>query len=264
MNHPVEDLLEIATRAAAAAAQFLVDGWATRSVVSTKSSGTDVVTQMDRGSEALLVEAILASRPDDAILGEEGGSREGTSGVRWVIDPLDGTVNYLYGFPVWAVSVAAEVDGEPVVGVVHAPALGTVWRGATGHLAEANGTGIHASGCDDLAMALVGTGFGYEAAVRAAQGEVVAGLLPRVRDIRRAGAAAVDMCWVAQGVLDAYFERGTHLWDRAAAMVICREAGAQVGGLTGGPASDAMTVAAAPGVYPNLQKALIEAGVGHE
>ena len=261
MTGLTDSLLEIATTAAAASAQFLVDGWAERSIVSTKSSGTDVVTQMDRGSESLLVEAILASRPDDAILGEEGGTREGTSGVRWIIDPLDGTVNYLYGFPVWAVSVAAFVDGEPTVGVVHAPALGTVWRGAAGGFAHANGAPIRASTCQELGMALVATGFGYEAAIRAEQGRIVADLLPRVRDIRRAGAAAVDMCWVAQGVVDAYFERGTHLWDRAAAMVICREAGADVGGLQGGPATDAMTIAAAPGVSAALHTTLVELGV---
>ena len=256
-----EELLDIATRAAAASARFLVEGWAQRSVVSTKSSGTDVVTQMDRGSETLLVEEILARRPDDAVLGEEGGSREGTSGVRWVIDPLDGTVNYLYGLPVWAVSVAAFVDDEPTVGVVHAPALNAVWRGVAGRFAEANGAPIRASACEELGMALVATGFGYEAGVRAEQGAIVAGLLPKVRDIRRAGAAAVDMCWVAQGVVDAYFERGTHLWDRAAAMVICREAGAEVGGLSVGPATDAMTIASAAGLSVALRTTLAELGV---
>ena len=261
MNPLSEELLDIASGAAEAAAQFLVQGWAQRTVVSTKSSGTDVVTQMDRGSEALLVEAILDKRPDDAILGEEGGTRAGTSGVRWVIDPLDGTVNYLYGFPVWAVSVAAFVDGVPTVGVVHAPALAAVWRGVAGGFAQANGVPIHASQCQDLGMALVATGFGYEAAVRSEQGAIVAGLLPRVRDIRRAGAAAVDMCWVAQGVVDAYFERGTHLWDRAAAMVICAEAGARVGGISDDHATAAMTVAAAPGVYEPLRGLLSEMGV---
>ncbi len=256
-----EDLLELATRAAAASAQFLVDGWARRSVVSTKSSQTDVVTQMDRGSEDLLVETILAARPDDAILGEEGGSREGTSGVRWVIDPLDGTVNYLYGFPVWAVSVAALVDDVPIVGVVHAPGLHSVWRGVAGEFAEHNGRPIHASQCTATDQALVATGFGYEAQARARQGRVVADLLPRVRDIRRAGAAAVDMCFVAQGVFDAYFESGTHLWDRAAATVICGEAGALVGGPTGGPPLDSMTVAAPRALYEPFCNLLREVGV---
>lgn len=256
-----EDLLEIATRAAAASARLLVDGWAQRSVVSTKSSQTDVVTQMDRGSEDLLAETILAARPDDAILGEEGGSREGTSGVRWVIDPLDGTVNYLYGFPVWAVSVAALVDDEPVVGVVHAPGLHSVWRGVAGQFAELNGRPVQASDCRTTEQALVATGFGYEAQTRARQGRIVADLLPRVRDIRRAGAAAVDMCFVAQGVFDAYFEGGTHLWDRAAATVICREAGVRVGGPTGGPSRDSMTVAANQGLYEPFCSLLTEVGV---
>jgi myo-inositol-1(or 4)-monophosphatase len=258
-------LLELATRAAARAADYLVDGWAQREVVGTKSSGTDVVTQMDRGSEQILVDTILRSRPDDAILGEEGGSRPGSSGVTWVIDPLDGTVNYLYGLPSWAVSVGAVVDGRPVVGVVHAPALGKVWRGADGSggtdpLAEVGGTAVRASQCDSLDMALVATGFGYDPGVRAEQGRVVAGLLPRVRDIRRAGAAAVDMCWVAQGLVDAYYERGTHPWDRAAGTVIARAAGAVVCGLHADEADDAMTIAAAPGVVAALRTALVEEG----
>lgn len=254
------DLLDIATRAAAVSAQFLVDGWTDRAVVSTKSSGTDVVTQMDRGSEALLVQAILEQRPDDAVIGEEGGQREGSTNVTWVIDPLDGTVNYLYGLPVWAVSVGILVNGVPAVGVVNAPGLRSVWRGVAGESAEVNGRTMRASACRNLDQALVATGFGYRAQVRAEQGQVVAGLLPRVRDIRRAGAAAVDLCWVAQGVLDAYFERGTHIWDRAAAMAICDAAGVRVAGLSG-PASDTMTVAANPDLYEPLCGLLTELGV---
>lgn len=257
----MNELLDLATRAAAAAATFLEQGWAQRAVVATKSSSTDIVTQMDRGSESLLVELILSERPDDAILGEEGASRQGSSGVTWVLDPLDGTVNYLYGFPAWAVSVAAVVDDRPVVGVVHAPALGTVWRGVAGEFAVANDEPIRGGEVVELERALVATGFGYDPAVRARQGAIVAELLPRIRDIRRAGAAAVDMCWVAQGVVDAYFERGTHLWDRAAAMAICDGAGVRVGGVDGGPATDPMTIAANPGLFESLRSTLIELGV---
>lgn len=261
MRTDLNELLDLATRAADLSADFLQRGWSSRSVVATKSSSTDIVTQMDQGSETLLVDTILAERPDDGFLGEEGSNRAGTSGVTWVLDPLDGTVNYLYGFPAWAVSVAAVIDDQPVVGVVNAPALGTVWRGVAGGSAEANGEVMHVGGATDLTASLVATGFGYEADVRAAQGAVIAGLLPSIRDIRRAGAAAVDMCWVAQGVVDAYFERGTHLWDRAAAMVICEASGARVGGIDAGPATDAMTIAANPVVFEQLRGALRDLGV---
>nr|MCU0295273.1 hypothetical protein [Candidatus Nanopelagicales bacterium] len=178
-------LLELALVAAQRAADLLVEGWAQREVVSTKSSGTDVVTQMDRGSEALLIEALLDQRPDDGVIGEEGGRREGTSGVTWVIDPLDGTVNYLYGLPVWGVSVGALVDGIPQVGVVNAPALGSVWAGALSEhrMATHNGTAIAVSDCSSLDQALVATGFGYRSEVRAEQAAIVAQLLPEVRDI---------------------------------------------------------------------------------
>ena len=161
----------------------------------------------------------------------KGGSRDGSTGITWVIDPLDGTVNYLYGLPVWAVSVGVLHGDRPIVGVVHAPALGSVWRGSPRPhpMAELNGTPIAASQCPTLGEALVGTGFGYQADVRAQQGRIVAALLPRVRDIRRAGAAAVDLCWVAQGLLDGYYERGTHLWDRAAGTAIAQAAGARGG-----------------------------------
>lgn len=256
-----EELLDLATGAAERAARLLVSGWSDTAVVSTKSSVTDVVTQMDRDSEAMLVETILAARPDDGIIGEEGGQRVGSTGVTWVIDPLDGTVNYLYGLPVWAVSVGVFIDSEPALGVVHAPALGTVWRGVAGEFAEANGRRITAGEVSTLDMALVATGFGYRPDVRAAQGEVVGALLPAIRDIRRAGAAAVDMCWVAQGAVDAYFERGTHVWDRAAATAICSGAGAVVGGIDGGPAEDAMTIAANPVLFEQLRLRLKELGV---
>jgi fructose-1,6-bisphosphatase/inositol monophosphatase family enzyme len=229
--------------------------------VATKSSTTDVVTQMDQRSEAMLVDTILAQRPHDGIIGEEGGRRESSTGVTWVIDPLDGTVNYLYGFPVWAVSVAALVDGVPTIGVVNAPALDCVWRGVAGDFAEVNGTALTSSAVADLSQALVATGFGYESDVRAVQGRIVAGLLPQVRDIRRAGAAAVDLCWVAAGVVDAYFERGTHLWDRAAAMAICDAVGVTVGGLDGGPAVDSMTIAANPALFDVLRAKLGDLGV---
>lgn len=262
----MNELLDLALRAAARSARFLEEGWAQRAVVATKSSTTDIVTQMDRGSEQLLVETILAERPRDAILGEEGADRSGTTGVTWVIDPLDGTVNYLYGFPAWAVSVGVLVDGEPALGVVHAPALHTVWHGRADGASYANGARIRTGDARVLADALIATGFGYEPRVRAVQGRLVAGLLPRVRDIRRAGAAAVDLCWVAQGVIDGYYERGTHLWDRAAAMAICAGAGARVAGLDG-PAQDAMTIAANPVLFGQLRDVLQELGAdddGHD
>lgn len=256
-----QELLDLATEAAAASAALLVNGWADRSVVSTKSSVTDIVTQMDRDSEDLLSGIIRAARPDDAIIGEEGGQRIGSTGVTWVIDPLDGTVNYLYGLPAWAVSVGVYIDTEPSVGVVHAPALGCVWRGIAAEFAEVNGTAISVGSVESLDMALVATGFGYEPAVRAEQGTVVAELLPQIRDIRRAGAAAIDMCWVAQGVVDAYFERGTHVWDRAAATAICAGAGAVVGGVDGGPAQDRMTIAANGALFEQLRLRLSGMGV---
>jgi myo-inositol-1(or 4)-monophosphatase len=260
----VEQILQVATDAARRASQFLVEGWADRHVVSTKSSGTDVVTQMDRGAEQLLLETISEHRPDDAVMGEEGTGREGTTGITWVIDPLDGTVNYLYGLPIWAVSVGVLIDGQPTVGVVQAPGLGSVWRAVTGAnaRAELNGAAIHATACQHLDQALVATGFGYQSQVRAHQGQIVASLLPRVRDLRRGGAAAVDLCWVAQGVLDAYFERGTHLWDRAAGTAIAQAAGAVVGGLDGGPATDAMTIAANPELFAVLRQTLHQLGAG--
>jgi myo-inositol-1(or 4)-monophosphatase len=236
-------------------------------VAATKSSPTDVVTEMDRRSEELIGSRLLAVRPGDAILGEEGGQRGDPAGapVRWVIDPLDGTVNYLYGLPDWAVSIAAEAGGQIVAGAVYVPLRGelfSAYAGGGAWLEPAGpgaGTGparLHCPAGVALDRALIGTGFGYQAARRKVQGEVVAALLPRLRDIRRAGAAAVDLCAVAAGRLDGYYERGLNYWDWAAGALVATEAGAVVGGLNGVPLSGSMAVAAAPALFGPLTAAL--------
>ncbi len=227
---------------------------------------------MDRRSEALITSRIRAHRPADAVLGEEGGQTSGRAPgdeggdesestgpgrVRWVVDPLDGTVNYLYGLHDWAVSIAAEVDGTVVAGVVEVPRRGETFTAVAGGGAWlARGEARLALRCSagvPLGQALVGTGFGYDAGRRQVQGEVVAALLPHVRDIRRGGSAAVDLCSVAAGRLDAFYERGLNYWDFAAGGLIAREAGAAVGGLAGRTESTSMTVAAGPGLYQQLQ-----------
>ena len=262
-------LLAVATGAAREAGELLALPGGRVSVAATKSSPTDVVTEMDRRSEELIRARILAGRPGDAILGEEGGQTGDTAGapVRWVIDPLDGTVNYLYGLPDWAVSIAAEVAGEVVAGAVFVPNRGelfTATRGGGGWL-ESVGAGragpagrvrLRCRPGVPLDQALVATGFGYRAARRKVQGEVVAALLPQLRDIRRIGVASVDLCAVAAGRLDGFYERGLNYWDWAAGALIAAEAGAVVGGLNGAPVSSSMTVAAGPGLFGPLAEAL--------
>ena len=255
------DLLALAERVAREAGELLVSGADDLRVdVTTKSSGTDMVSEMDQASEALIVKGILAARPDDAILGEETGTRGGTSGVRWVIDPLDGTTNYLYRHPIWAVSVAAEVDGEVQVGVVASPGVQEVFSAERGKGAWLNGEPIAVSTEDDLASALIGTGFGYVASRRAQQATVLPHLLPAVRDIRRNGVASLDLCWVACGRLDGYFEAGGQPWDVAAGLLIATEAGAVASGLDGGPVAPDSVMVANPGVAPALFELLIRAG----
>lgn len=233
----------------------------TITVAATKSSPTDVVTESDQASERLIRTRLLTARPDDGFLGEEeGASVAGSSGVVWVVDPIDGTVNYLYGIPAYAVSVAAVVDDQPVVGVVHVPATGETWTAQRGGGAHLDGRPVAVSDCGELAQALVGTGFGYAAQRRAVQAAVVARLLPRVRDVRRMGAASIDLCQVATGRLDGYYEQGLAPWDRAAGGLVAVEAGALVGGLGEAPASERMTVAAGPALYPLLQELLAELG----
>jgi myo-inositol-1(or 4)-monophosphatase len=260
----LDELLSLATRLAADAAMLLIDGLAHHRVeVSTKSTPTDMVTEMDRASESMIVAGITGARPDDSIVGEEGANRDGTSGVRWFVDPVDGTTNYLYGFPGFAISIAAELGHETVVGVVNDPLHRDVFTATRGRGAQRNGERIAVSMCTDLSTALVGTGFSYDRDRRRRQAHVLTHVLPVVRDIRRMGAAAVDLCSVACGRLDAYYERGLAPWDRAAGALIAREAGATVGDLTGGDGSGDFVLASAPGLFDPLRAVLDTAGASN-
>ena len=254
------ELLSLAHRLAEEAGQLLLDGLATAEVLGSKSTLTDMVTSMDRASEQHIVDGIRAARPDDAIVGEEGADHAGTSGVRWIIDPLDGTTNYLYAVPAFAVSIAVEVDGEIIAGVVADPSHRETFAATRGAGATCNGKPIACSDVETLANALVGTGFSYDAARRTRQGAVVARLLPRARDVRRFGAAALDLCWVACGRLDAFYEKGLQAWDLDAGALIAREAGAITGDLHGGPASTGFTLAASPAIFDDLRILLLDAG----
>ena len=222
-----------------------------------KSSPTDVVTAADRAVEKLLVQGILAARPDDGLLGEEGAATVGTSGVRWVIDPIDGTVNYLYGLPQWCVSIGIEVDGVTSVGVVYDPTKGELWQAVLGRGSTVNDRPLRCSSATELSMSLVGTGFGYDARRRTAQARALPDLIPKVRDLRRAGAGALDLCSVGAGRLDAYYEQALSPWDLSAGSLVATEAGALVGGLRGKPASADLVLAATPGIFDALHDLLV-------
>jgi len=225
--------------------------------IATKSSPTDVVTLLDRASEELIRGRVLAVRPDDRVLGEEGGEAGGESGVRWIVDPIDGTVNFLYGLLDWAVSIAVEVDGRVVAGAVNVPPRGELYTAALGEGAWLGGERLRCNPAVPLEQALVATGFGYDSARRAVQAEVLASVLPRVRDIRRGGSCAVDLCSVAGGRVDAYYERGVNYWDYAAAGLVASEAGARIGGLRGRPYNSELTLCAAPGLFEDLHDLLV-------
>ncbi|MFE4451787.1 inositol monophosphatase family protein [Streptomyces sp. NPDC056796] len=266
MTDPLlSELLDLALEAARRAGALLRDGRPEDlGVAATKSSPIDVVTEMDIRAEKLITGYLSEHRPADGFLGEEGASSEGTSGIRWVIDPLDGTVNYLYGLPTWAVSIAAERDGERVVGVVEAPMRRETSHAVLGRGAYGNGDPLRCRPTAPFEQALVSTGFNYVTDVRTHQAAVAQQLIPRLRDIRRGGSAAVDLCDVAAGRLDGYYERGLHPWDVAAGDLIAREAGALTGGRPGRPADGDLTVAATPGVFEPLQAALEELGAWHD
>jgi len=259
-QHRLHELAALAVDLAREAGRVHMDGRRDALRVETKSSPTDLVSHVDRECERLIVARLNEERPQDAVLAEEGTLQEGASGVRWVIDPLDGTTNYIYGYPAWAVSIAVEVDGAPRIGVVLDSSSGRLYEAVAGQGARCDGRAIRVREHADLATALVATGFSYSADQRAAQGAVAAQVLGRVRDIRRTGSAALDLCHIAAGRVDAYWELDLSPWDYAAGSVIAREAGAAVefpGGAHGrGPA----VVAAAPELLPSFLELLRSAG----
>ena len=227
----------------------------------TKSSATDMVTEFDHASERLIVDRLLAARPYDGVLGEEGAAAAGSSGVHWVIDPIDGTTNFLYGLPSWGVSIAATDALGTIVGAVFVPSSGEMFAAVRGAGATLDGVTIRAGACIELSSALVATGFGYEAERRRRQGARVAALLPHVRDIRRLGAASVDLCYVAAGRIDAYYEEGLGVWDFAAGELIARESGCLTGDFGGGSPSSLEVAVANPVLFPLLRQVLAATSV---
>ena len=221
--------------------------------VTAKSSPTDLVSEADHAAERLIRERLASARPGDGVLGEEGGDEAGTTSLRWIVDPLDGTINFLFGIPAWAVSIACEDAEGTVVGAIYDPMRDELWSGERDGPALLDGRPISGSTRDDLATALVATGFGYDAEVRRYQGEVAARLLPQVRDIRRFGSAALDLAWAAAGRHDAFYERGLNSWDRAAGELLCRRAGLVVRELEPVPPAAAGIVVAPPGLIDALE-----------
>ena len=251
-----QELLGLALRIAEKAGELLVQRPLVFEVTS-KSVAIDIATQMDHESEKLIVESILAARPGDGIIGEEGSSRTSSTGITWVIDPIDGTVNYLYGLPGWSVSIAAKDESGLLVGVVHSPTIGSTWTAARGGGAAFNSHSIKCNSAISLDLALIGTGFAYDVKERVGQGRIVASLLPKIRDLRRMGSAAVDICYVAMGAFDGYFELGLKEWDLAAASLIATESGAYVS-----TDSRGITYCAGAGLYPALIEAVEQGLLG--
>jgi myo-inositol-1(or 4)-monophosphatase len=227
-NEP-EQLLEVAREAAAIAGDLLLEHYRRpRRGVEAKSTPTDLVSEADLAAERAIRDLLAKRRPDDGVLGEEGGDEQGSSGLRWVVDPLDGTVNFLFRIPQWAVSIACEDAEGGIVGVVRDPIRSQEFTVVRGGPPMLDGQPVQPSDRDELATAMIATGFAYDADTRAKQGEIVARLLPKVRDIRRLGSAALDIAWTASGLYDAYYEFGVQPWDSAAGIPMCRAAGLEV------------------------------------
>jgi myo-inositol-1(or 4)-monophosphatase len=259
-----DELLRLAVHTARDAGRLIQSGAARGvTVAATKSSAVDVVTESDRSAERLIRGALLGARPDDAVLGEEAEGEQsdepGRSGVRWIVDPIDGTVNFLYGIPQYAVSIAAELDGEVVAGVVLNVATGQEYTATLGGPAQRDGVPIRVRAVVPLAERLIGTGFSYEARQREIQAAALLHLLPRIRDIRRLGSCALDLCGVAQGSLDGYLEEGVNLWDHAAGGLVATAAGARVETLQG-VGGRPIVLAAPSGGFDEFRAAIAEAG----
>jgi myo-inositol-1(or 4)-monophosphatase len=248
-----DELLALASDVAHEAGAGLRETFGRALDISSKSTPTDLVSEADLATERLIRERLEAARPDDAIMGEEGVDRPGTSGLRWVVDPLDGTVNFLFGIPVWCVSIACEDATGTVVGVVFDPLRNETWAATRGGAATLDGEPLPAVARADLSNTLVATGFGYDAAVREAQARAVARLLPRVRDLRRLGAAALDLAWTAGGRFGAYYERGVKHWDIAAGALICERAGLVVRHLPPAPPAERGMLVAAAAIADELE-----------
>ena len=253
-------LVVLAIQAARAGARVHRAGIGRVHTVTAKSSPTDVVTEVDHEAERAIVDAITAVRPDDAIVAEEATARDGTSGVRWIVDPLDGTTNYVYRYPAFAVSIGIEIDGALAAGVVHDTARDRVYTGIVGAGAACNGSPIAVRDHADLATALVATGFQPQPERRAWQADVLTRVLPRIRDVRRGGSAAIDLCGVASGQVDAFFEAGLAEWDMAAGTAIVRAAGGTVETFERSAAPSPLVVAGGPRLVGALVACLREAG----
>jgi myo-inositol-1(or 4)-monophosphatase len=251
------ELLALATEIAADAAVVVAKYAAERTfLVETKSSPTDLVTEADRESEALIVRKILAARPNDGLLGEEGAKRESTSGVRWVIDPIDGTTNFVYGIPAYSISIGVERDGQMVAGVVHDVALKEAYTAALGGGAHLNGRPITVSGKTELSTALMGIGFAYDPLRRDTQAKFYDRVMVDIRDVRRMGSAALDLCRVACGQLDGYFEFQLNAWDIAAGGIIVRAAGGTTTGFHGHTFEEGYVLATTPALAAPMKAVL--------
>jgi myo-inositol-1(or 4)-monophosphatase len=244
------ELERIAADTARAAAAVVSAAYGRPRAVGRKSSPTDVVTQTDLRAEELVRQRLRTATPDAGLLGEEGGTSGAGARVQWVIDPLDGTINFLYGVPLFAVSIAASVDGEIVAGAVIDVLRDELFSAHLGGGARCDGALIQVSACTALPEALVATGFSYQAVLRDAQGEVAHRVLPRARDLRCFGSAALELCWVGCARIDGYFQRDTEIWDRAAGALIAAEAGARTE--LPCPENDDLVIATAPGVFDDL------------
>lgn len=263
MTDLLGQLCALASRLAVSAGDHVFEGRKNGlTSISTKSSDTDIVTEFDRASEQLIVEGLRVERPDDAIVGEEGTDSAGESGIRWLIDPIDGTTNFQYDLPGYAVSIAALSEDRPLAGAIYIPSSKELFTATAGGGARLNGSPISCGTTSSLQHALVATGFSYQIERRREQAVRIAEVIPRVRDIRRFGAAAPDLCYVAAGRIDVYFEDGLGPWDWAAGELIAREAGCRTGRFDGTPLGHSQVLAANPALFAQMVELLADTEPG--